>query len=74
VAVVVCTHAPLVPVMVSVGLPTGVDVLVAMVSTVVPEFVSEEGVNNAVAPDGNPLVTEKIIVPVKLFSAVAEIE
>jgi len=62
--VVVCVQPPLVAVMVRVDVPAGVEVPVAIVKTGVPEFETELGENEAVAPEGNPLVTAKPMIPV----------
>jgi len=59
---------PLVPVMVSVGLPVGVLLLVCTVKVALPEPVTEVGLNVPVTPLGNPL-TLKLTAPVKPFSA-----
>jgi len=59
---------PLVPVMVSVGLPVGVLLPVCTVKVALPEPVTEVGLNVPVAPLGKPL-TLKPTAPVKPFSA-----
>jgi hypothetical protein len=51
----VCTRLPLVPVIVSVDVPTGVVPLVVTVSVDVPDPVTVTGEKLAVAPVGNPL-------------------
>ena len=60
---------PLVPVMVRVGLPTGVLEVVAIVSVELAPAAIEVGLNEGVAPVGNPLVTLRFTVPVKPFNA-----
>jgi hypothetical protein len=69
VTVVLCTKLPLVPVIVSVEVPAGVDGEAVIVSELVPEPVTDVGVKVAVAPGGKPL-TEKVTVPLKPFKAV----
>jgi hypothetical protein len=69
VTVVVCTKLPLVPVIVSVEVPAGVDREVAILSELLPEPLIDMGVKVAVAPVGKPL-TEKVTVPLKPFKAV----
>ena len=66
--VVVRMRAPLAPVMVSVGLPTGVFAAVVTVSVAVPEPLTVVGVNAPVAFAGNP-VTLRFTVPAKPFTA-----
>ena len=68
VTVAVCVIAPLVPVMVSVGLPEGVLMLVVTVSVEGVPALMEVGLNTAVAPVGRPLMV-KPTVPVKPFTA-----
>ena len=69
VTVVLCTKLPLVPLIVSVEVPTGVDGEVAIASELVPEPLTEVGIKLAVAPEGRPL-TDKLTVPPKPFRAV----
>lgn len=64
VAVVECTIVPLVPVMVSVELPAGVEVSVVTDRVDDPEPATEVGLNVPVAPLGKP-ETLKLTVPVK---------
>jgi hypothetical protein len=72
---VVWERLPLVAEIVRVEVPAGVDTPAVTVSTVDPEFVTEAGVNTAVAPAGNVLeLTEKLTVPVKPFKAATDIE
>jgi hypothetical protein len=61
---------PLVPVMVRVGLPTGVLPFVVTVSVELTPGVIEVGLNEAIAPIGSPLVTLRFTAPVKPFTAV----
>src|SRR5260370_32685927 len=69
VTVVVCVKLPLVPVMASVGLPVGVELLVETVSVEVPEPLTEVGLNVAVASVGKPLALRATL-PLKPFTAV----
>jgi hypothetical protein len=69
VTVVLCTKLPLVPLIVSVDVPTGVEREVVIVSELVPELLTDVGVKVAVAPAGRP-VTEKVTVPLNPFKAV----
>ena len=55
--VVVCTRAPLVPVIVSVLEPAGVPALVVTVNVDDPEPVTEAGLKLELAPAGNPLAS-----------------
>jgi hypothetical protein len=66
--VVECVRVPLVPVMVSVEVPTGVVLAVVTVSVEVPLPLIVAGEKLAVAPVGNPLAP-KVTVPVNPFSA-----
>ncbi len=66
--VVECTRLPLVPVMVSVEVPAGVEELVETESVELPEPATEVGLKLPVAPFGNPL-TLNVTVPVKPFTA-----
>jgi hypothetical protein len=68
VAVVECARVPLVPVMVSVEVPTGVVLAVVTVSVEVPLPLIVAGEKLAVAPVGNPLAP-RVTVPVNPFSA-----
>ena len=68
VTVVECVRLPLVPVIVSVGLPAGVLLLVCTVSVALPDPVTVLGLNVPVAPLGNPL-TPKLTAPLNPFSA-----
>lgn len=68
VTVVEWTRLPLVPVMVRVNIPLGVDLLVLTVRVDVPEPVTEVGLNVPVARRGSPL-TLKLTVPVNPFKA-----
>jgi hypothetical protein len=70
VAVVVCVSTPLIPVIVSVELPVGVVVAVVIVSVEVVPGAIEPGLNDAVAPVGNPLAL-KLTEPLNAFSAAA---
>jgi len=63
-AVVVCTRLPLVPLMVSVELPPGVEADVVTVKVEAPDPLMEAGLKLAVAPAGKPL-TLNATVPVK---------
>jgi len=69
VTVVECDKVPLVPVMVSVDVPPGVEAEVVTVS--VEEFVplTEAGVKKPLAPLGKPL-TPRVTVPLKPFDPV----
>jgi hypothetical protein len=67
--VVVCTRAPLVPVIVSVLEPVGVVALVVTVIVDDPEPVTEAGLKLAVASAGNPLAL-RVTVPLKPPNAV----
>ena len=67
--VVLCTKLPLVPLIVSVEVPTGVDREVVIVSELLPELLTEVGVKVAAAPEGRPL-TDKLTDPLKPFRAV----
>jgi hypothetical protein len=69
VTVVVCTSVPLVAVIVKVEFPTGVEEEVETVSVLVPDPVSEVGLNTPVEFAGSPL-TVKPTVPVKPFNGV----
>ena len=62
VTVVVLIACPLLPVIVSGYVPTGVEELVVMLNVVEPEVLKVEGLNVAVAPVGSPL-TLKLTVP-----------
>jgi hypothetical protein len=66
--VVVCVKLPLVPLIVSVDVPTGVLPLVVTVSVDVPVPVTVAGEKPAVAPAGNPL-TLSATAPVNPFNA-----
>jgi hypothetical protein len=68
VTVAVCVSEPLVPVIVSVGLPIGVLLVVVTVSVEDPAPVTDVGENDAVAPVGSPLVTLKLTAPPNPFS------
>jgi hypothetical protein len=70
VTVAVLLACPLVPVIVSGYVPTGVDALVGMLNVVVPEVFKVEGLNVPVEPVGSPL-TLKLTVPVNPFSGVS---
>jgi hypothetical protein len=61
-------RAPLVPVNVRVELPVGVVFAVVTVTVDGPEPVTEDGLNDAVAPVGRPLAV-KVTTPVKPFCA-----
>jgi len=65
--VVVCVSVPLVPVIVSVTLPTGVLAVVVTVSMAFPGVLIELGLNDPAAPAGNPL-TVKFTVPLNPFT------
>ena len=58
----VCVSGPLVPLIVSVYVPPGVEALVETVRVVEPEVVMDAGLNEAVVPDGSP-VTLNATVP-----------
>ena len=58
--VVVCVSAPLVPVIVSVDVPSGVLPLVVTVNVELPVPVTVAGEKPAVAPAGNPLTVKAI--------------
>ena len=60
----VCDTPPLVPLIVSEELPTGVVLTVVTVSVDDPDVVIELGLNVAVAPEGSPLAV-RATVPVK---------
>ena len=61
----VWTSAPLVAVTVMLDDPVGVEKLVVIVRSLVPEPpLIEVGLNTALAPLGNPLVTARLTVPV----------
>ncbi len=64
VTVVECTRLPLVPVIVKVNVPDGVDVLVVTDMVEEPEPATEAGLKLALAPAGKPLAL-KLTVPVK---------
>ena len=66
--VVECVRVPLVPVMVSVEVPTGVELAVVTVSVEVPLPLIVAGEKLAVAPVGNPLAP-RVTAPVNPFSA-----
>ena len=66
--VVVCVKLPLVPLIVSVDVPTGVLPLVVTVSVDVPVPVTVAGEKPAVAPAGNPLALSATA-PVNPFKA-----
>jgi hypothetical protein len=68
-AVAVRLRLPLVPVIVSVGLPVGVLALDETVSVVLPLPVTVVGLNDATAPVGSPL-TPKLTTPAKPFAGV----
>jgi hypothetical protein len=61
-----CDKLPLVPVIVSVWLPAGVEFAVVTVSVDVPEPLIEAGFKLAVVPGGNPLTASDTF-PVKPF-------
>ena len=61
---------PLVPVMVSVELPTGVLAVVLIVRVELAPVATEEGLNEAVAPAGSPLAL-RLTEPLKPFRAPA---
>jgi hypothetical protein len=66
--VVVCVSAPLVPLIVSVDVPTGVLPVVVTVNVELPVPVTVAGEKPAVAPAGNPL-TLSATAPVNPFNA-----
>jgi hypothetical protein len=66
--VVVCVKLPLVPVIVSVDVPTGVLPVVVTVNVELPVPVTVPGEKPAVAPAGNPL-TLSATAPVNPFNA-----
>ena len=66
--VVVCVKLPLVPVIVSVDVPTGVLPVVVTVNVELPVPVTVPGEKPAVAPAGNPL-TLSVTTPANPFSA-----
>jgi len=68
VTVTACVSEPLVPVMVIVELPAGVELPVLMVSVDVPDVLTEAGENVAFAPAGKPLAV-KPTEPVNPFCA-----
>ena len=55
VTVVLCVKLPLIPVMVRVYVPAGVDVLVVTVTVDEPDPAIDGGLNDALAPAGRPL-------------------
>src|ERR1043166_7889902 len=61
---VLCDVLPLVPVIVSVAAPTGVDAAVWTVSVEEPTEFTDVGLKLPVAPEGNPL-TPNVTVPLK---------
>lgn len=64
-----CDKLPLSPVMASVLLPVGVELVVEMLSVEVPAPVIEAGLKPVVAPVGCP-VTLKATFPLKVFCGV----
>src|SRR5260370_36847246 len=68
VTVAVCVKLPLVPVIVSVGLPVGVELLVETVSAEVPEPLTEVGLNLPVGPVGTRLALRAAL-PLKPVTA-----
>jgi len=66
--VAVCVRLPLIPVIVSVDVPTGVLPVVVTVNVELPVPVTVAGEKLAVAPAGNPLALS-VTAPVKPFSA-----
>src|SRR5271165_1151542 len=68
VTLVVCVRLPLVPVMVTVDVPTGVVPLVVTVSVELPDPVTVAGTKFAVVPDGNPLALS-VTTPPNPFNA-----
>ena len=64
-----CVNAPLVALTVTVFEPTGVDPVVEMVIVDAPEPVIEVGLNEAVAPAGNPIALSATV-PLKPLVAV----
>jgi len=69
VTVVEWTNEPLVPVIVSVYVPTGVEAAVVTFMVLLPEPMTEVGLNEALAPVGRPLAL-KVTVPLKPPDAV----
>ena len=61
-----CDKLPLVPVVVSVLLPLGVELAVVTVKVEEPEPLIEVGLKLALAPDGRPLAL-KVMVPLNPF-------
>jgi hypothetical protein len=61
-----CDKLPLVPVMVSVELPVGVELAVVTVSVEEPEPLMEAGLKLAAAPDGRPAALSATV-PVNPF-------
>ena len=55
VTVVLCVKLPLLPVMVRVYVPAGVDVVVVTVMVEEPDPATDDGPNDALAPNGRPL-------------------
>ncbi len=70
-AVAVCDKVPLVPVITSEYVPTGVVLAVETDSVEVPPVAIEAGLKLAEAPAGNPLKASDSI-PVKPFTAAVE--
>src|SRR5260370_9258022 len=68
VTVAVCVKLPLVPVMVSIGLPLGVELLVEMVSVDEPEPLTDPGLKVASAPARTPLALSPTL-PLKPLTA-----
>ena len=68
-AAAVWLKLPLVPVMISVELPAGVELVVETVRVEDPEPLTDVGLKLAVAPAGKPLAA-KVTLPLKPFSAV----
>src|SRR5271165_3455489 len=68
VTLVVCVRLPLVPVMVTVDVPTGVVPLVVTVSVELPDPVTVAGTKFAVVPAGNPLALS-VTTPPNPFNA-----
>jgi hypothetical protein len=64
----VCVRLPLVPVMVTVDVPTGVVPLVVTVSVELPDPVTVAGTKLAVAPAGSPLALS-VTTPLNPFNA-----
>ncbi len=73
VLVVLCVSAPLVPVMVTVNCPVGVEPVVLIVRVEAPFPVTEGGLNVPVAPEGNP-VTDKATVPANALIPLTVVE